>query len=279
MKKVKYYLPLIHRGNFNFYPFLRVGGFGLGNILFPYFRSIINAIKDGAVVLYPLTNQVQPRNFMRERSIGSLRNYSNVFSKLNWITIDKYYSSKIFYSRKWFNEDYLKFQDTIVFEGCRNYFYDFIEERELIKSFINYSYSLKPTIYKNRVAFHLRLGDFLINGKFINRKKILNSFLYFTKKKDLKINIYSNSSEKNILSFLKIDKFPDNVSMIKSSSAMKDILDMANSEYICGNPYSTYVEWARFLAPSVNKQISYSLISERQFNGINVSPLNWDNYL
>ena len=279
MKKVKYYLPLIHRGNFSFYPFFRVGGFGLGNILFPYFRSIIYAIKDGAVVLYPLTNQVQPRNFIREKSIRSLRNYNDIFSKLNWISMDKYSSAKNFYGRKWFNEDYIETENRIIFEGCRNYFYDIFEERELIQSIINYSFSLKPKIYKKCVAFHLRLGDFLINGKSIDRKKILDSFLFFTKKKGLKINLYSNTSQNNILSFLKIDSLPENVSLISNNSALKDILEMAKSEYICGNPYSTYVEWARFLAPTLNRQVSYSLISESEFKNINISPLNWDNYL
>ena len=78
---------------------------------------------------------------------------------------------------------------------------------------------------------------------------------------------------------MKIDSFPENVSLTSTKSALKDILEMAKSEYICGNPYSTYVEWARFLAPTLNKQVSYSLISESEFKSINISPLNWDNYL
>ena len=40
MNKVKYYLPFIHKGTVGVYPFFRVGGFGLGNMLFPFFRAI-----------------------------------------------------------------------------------------------------------------------------------------------------------------------------------------------------------------------------------------------
>ena len=58
---------------------------------------------------------------------------------------------------------------------------------------------------------------------------------------------------------------------------MNDLIRMANSKYICGNPYSTFVEWARFINP--DSQESFSLIDKDLTNSINVTPLKWNNYL
>ena len=54
----KYYLPLIHPKKLSFYPFIRVGGFGLGNMLFPFFRALTCSIRDSASLLYPHHNLV-----------------------------------------------------------------------------------------------------------------------------------------------------------------------------------------------------------------------------
>ena len=57
--EAKYYLPLIHPKILSFNPFIRVGGFGLGNMLFPFFRALTYSIRDSATILYPHHNQFQ----------------------------------------------------------------------------------------------------------------------------------------------------------------------------------------------------------------------------
>ena len=60
---------------------------------------------------------------------------------------------------------------------------------------------------------------------------------------------------------------------------MQDIIEMSESKYLVGNPKSTFVEWARFLSPNTSRQITYSLISKKEYEKNKISPLNWDYFL
>ena len=276
MKK-KYYVPLLHQSKISFYPFFRLGGFGLGNLLFPYFRSLCLSLKNGAILLYPNHYQFQPRNFLRERNLKSLRNYSKDFNKFSWSSINKFKSARIFYSRSFKSEKFIHEYPHIFFSGYNNYFYDLIQYRKLIQKFIIYSYGIQNFQIKNEVAFHLRLGDFIINKQYIEKEKILYALEYFTKKLYVNVKIYSGSSYNQIKSFLEINNLPNKVTLVKSISPMHDLISMSKSKYICGNPYSTFVEWARFINPE--SQESFSLLEKNKCKAINVTPLNWNNYL
>lgn len=276
MKK-KYYVPLLHQSKISCYPFFRLGGFGLGNLLFPYFRSLCFCLKNGAILLYPHHYQFQPRNFLRERSLNSLRNYSKDFNRFSWNSINKFESARIFYSRIFKEEKFINEYPHIFFSGYKNYFYDFIQYRRLIQKYIIYSYGIRNYQIKNEVAFHLRLGDFIINKQYIEKEKILYALDYFTKKLSINVKIYSGSSYNQITSFLEVNELPDHVFLVDSISPMNDLIRMSQSKYICGNPYSTFVEWARFINPGSQK--SYSLLEKNVYESINVSPLNWNNYL
>ena len=60
---------------------------------------------------------------------------------------------------------------------------------------------------------------------------------------------------------------------------MMDIIEIAQAEYICGSPYSTFVEWAKFIRPAKFPKNSYSLLDKNKADLINVSPLKWDNFV
>ncbi len=276
MNKIRYYLPLIHRGTFSIYPFFRIGGFGLGNMLFPFFRAVCFGIRDGAAVLYPFHNQIQPRNFLRERNIHSLRNYNRIFSKFECATLPPYRSFNLYLRKKWFTEKYILKKDLILFEGCKNYFFDLLPYRSLIQKFIYHSYNFENKLNLNKVAFHIRLGDFL-STKQSSSKEIINDKLKsFSNIKSLDIEIYSDSNLNDLLKYLELTSLPSNVRLIKNNSAMEDILAMSNCQYIVGNPNSTFVEWARFLSPVENNQISHALILKKKFLNINITPILWD---
>ena len=276
MYKHKYYLPFIHKGSISAYPFLRIGGFGLGNMLFPFFRAITSGIRDGATVLYPFYNQIQPRNFVRGKNINSLRNYNNVFSKFTWSTLSAYDSMKVFYRNKFERINFYNKSRIVFFEGYKNYFFDLEENRLLIQKFINYSFKKKPKLKKNLVSFHIRLGDFLFTNQSISRDLINDKIQFFSEKNYLNINLYSDYDYPKLLEFLNKKDLPPNIKYIRNASPMLDIIDMSNSEYIVGNPKSTFVEWARFLAPLNQKQISYSLLSQKDYKNNKISPLRWD---
>ena len=273
----KYYVPLLHQSKISFYPFFRLGGFGLGNLLFPYFRSLCSCLKNGAIHLYPHHYQIQPRNFLREKTLKSLRNYSSDFNKFSWSSIKKIESARIFYSRNFKSEQFINEYPYIYFSGYKNYFYDFVQYRKQIQKFIIFSYRLRNYQLKNEVAFHLRLGDFIINRQNIEKEKIIYALEYFTKKLSVNVKIYSGSSYNQIKSFLELNDLPDQVFLVNSISPMNDLIRMSQSKYICGNPYSTFVEWARFINPG--SQESYSLLEKDLSKSINLTPLNWNNYL
>jgi len=279
MNKVKYYLPLIHRGTFSVYPFFRIGGFGLGNMLFPFFRAICFGIRDGATVLYPFYNQIQPRNFLREKNFNSLRNYNNIFSKFEDTTLPPYRSFKIYFTKKWFSENHISKKDLILFEGCKNYFFDLLPYKNFIQKFICESYNFNTKFNPQKAAFHIRLGDFLRTGQSSSKEIIIYKLKSFMKNKSLNIEIYSDSNLDKLLKYLELEHLPDNVRLIKNNSAIEDILAMSKCKYIIGNPNSTFVEWARFLSPEKNNQISHALITEKKFCSIQITPSSWDYFL
>ena len=275
--EVKYYLPIIHQKRLSFYPFIRVGGFGLGNMLFPFFRALTCSIRDSASLLYPHHNQFQPRSFLRELNKDSLRNYSSDFEKFKWSSLPIINSLTLYYSRSWKNESHLDSYPNILFYGYKNYFYDLIDYRDFIKNYIYYSFKISRKYPKNKLAYHLRLGDFLINKQNVCSRKVLESLNYFTKKLSFEVEIYSDSSLNQINNFLGIKKLPNKTSLVKSVSPMHDLIKMSQAKYICGNPYSTFVEWARFL--SSPEQVAYSLQDKSISENIFVSPIKWQNYL
>lgn len=277
MAQIRYYLPLLHKGQNSIYPFYRIGGYGLGNMLFPFFRALCFGIRDGASILYPLFNQIQPRNFLRDKTKNSLRNYNNVFKKFLWATLPSKTSSKIFYSNNWFEEEKILKANSICFLGCKNYFYDLINFRFLIQNFVKYSFDRKDQMNTDQVAFHIRLGDFLINKNAVSSEIILKKIIHFSQINE--VQIYSDFNLRKLLEFLDISELPANVKLIRNFSPMQDIIDMSQSKYLVGNPKSTFVEWARFLSPNSYKQITYSLISKKEYDKNKISPLDWDYFL
>ena len=278
MSHKKYYLPLLFDTRYSIYPIGRIGGFGLGNLLFPYFRALCNAVKDSANLLYPHFNQFQPRNFIREMKGSALRNYSSDFEKLGWSSIPKFNSFSIYLRKNWSSEEYLSSSSNIVFCGYRNHFYDLINYRDQIRKYINVTYQSKFKISNDVVAFHIRLGDFKLINQSIKKEDILGMINYFTKEMNLKVNIYSDSRRKSLLSYLNLEELPENVFFTKSLTPMTDIIQMSKFKFICGTPFSSFVEWSRFLAEDNLKQKSYSMLDKKHFEKIKMTPLNWDYY-
>ena len=278
MSKPKYYLPLIHKSSLSFYPYLRLGGFGLGNILFPFFRAFCFSLQYNANLLYPHYNQIQPRSFLRELNIRSLRNYNSDFNKFKWITLPREKSARIYYLNKFVNEEFVSQEDNILFFGLKNYFYDFFEYRETIRNFIHFSFDLKPKIIKNTAAIHIRLGDFLLNKQSIEPEKIISTIDYFLKK-SCKVKIYTDANKQIVTEYLNFSKLLNYVIFVENNSPLRDIIDISQSEHICGSPYSTFLEWARFIRINNYDDNSYSMVSNRICDEINISPLKWRHFI
>ena len=140
------------------------------------------------------------------------------------------------------------------------------------------TYQSKFKISNDVVAFHIRLGDFKLINQSIKKEDILGMINYFTKEMNLKVNIYSDSRRKSLLSYLNLEELPENVFFTKSLTPMTDIIQMSKFKFICGTPFSSFVEWSRFLAEDNLKQKSYSMLDKKHFEKIKMTPLNWDYY-
>ena len=277
MRSKKYYFPLMHKSRISIYPFIRIGGFGIGNMLFPFFRALLASIKDGALLMYPHHFQIQPRNYLRNLTKDSLRNYSYDFNKLNWCTLSRKRSLSLFYTKKWHDESKIDNESYIYFEGLKNYFFDLASSQKEIQNFLFYSFSFKPKIKKNVVAFHLRLGDFLINNQSLDPLLVRKYFDFFLKK-SLIIHLYSDSPLVQVLNYLNLEKLPNGIVFIKPLSALRDIISISQYEYICGSPYSTFVEWARFIRPIQFPNNTFSILDKSTSDEIGITPLIWGNY-
>ena len=128
------------------------------------------------------------------------------------------------------------------------------------------------------VALHIRLGDFLINNQSISPEKIRYAIKFFTKK-SYEIKIFSDSNSSILKEYINYSKLPENVSIVRSISPLVDIMKMSQSEIICGSPYSTFVEWARFLRNEDLDMNSYSLINRELYEKIAISPSKWNHFL
>ena len=277
MKIKKYYFPLLHNSRISIYPFIRIGGFGLGNMLFPFFRALVAAIKDGALLMYPHHFQIQPRNYLRNFSKDSLRNYSSDFNKLNWCTLSRRRSFSLFYTKKWYDESKIDKESYIYFQGLKNYFFDLASYQNQIQNFLYYSFLFKPKLIKNIVAFHLRLGDFVINNQSLD-PSLIRKYFHFFIQKSLIIHLYSDSTLKEILMYLNLEELPNGILFIKPLSPLKDIIRISQYEYICGSPYSTFIEWARFIRPIQYPNNTFSMLDKSCSDEINITPLMWGNY-
>ena len=81
-----------------------------------------------------------------------------------------------------------------------------------------------------------------------------------------------------VLNYLNLEKLPNGIVFIKPLSALRDIISISQYEYICGSPYSTFVEWARFIRPIQFPNNTFSILDKSTSDEIGITPLIWGNY-
>ena len=241
--------------------FFRIGGSGLGNLLYPFFRSLIYSKEENLEIISPSFQSLKIGPYLRnEKQKRSYRyNYKNSITGFKKLIL-LLFNSNIKYV-KGFGDG---FNSLYGFEGF------------LKKEFISLiDTKVNLTKYKNAICCHIRMGDFKISkdGRINNNTRIpLNWYIDVInnlRKKDeeIKVFIFSDAKkeELTILSEIK------NVEIETSDDPAIDILKLSSSKILIGS-YSSFSFWSAFF--SKGKCIWHeNIYNKSEF------PLNASNYI
>ena len=223
---------------------VRLGGAGLGNILFPWARSIVYAKRNNLLRIQTTWNSIKIGTFFRKERDKRL--YYDLFTGLDGIR-----GLKKFFLLNFSN-------DVKYFSGIQDLFSPFIKEHDFIKSellkIVNPYYINKVnSIHQDFIAVHIRMGDFLHtdnedklrSGVWNHRiplrwyKSIINKI---KKETDISIYVFSDACDNDLKSILDLE----NCKRVYFGSAIGDMLALSNASLLVASA-STFSMWASFL--------------------------------
>ena len=223
---------------------IRLGGAGLGNIMFPWATALVYAKKHNLKKIQTTWKNLKFGTFVRKER--DKRMYMDLFSETDGISGFK----KFFL---------LNFSNNIkVFSGMDNLFEPFKSDQnfvktELLKIINPYHIKRAKEFNRNSIAIHIRMGDFtnpinekvLRNGDWNYRLPIkwyISLIEKIKKESDLPIYIFSDAEDcelKEILAY-------DNCNRAYFGSAISDMLALSACKVLISSA-STFSMWASFL--------------------------------
>ena len=223
---------------------VRLGGAGLGNIMFPWATALVYAKKHNLKKIQTTWRNLKFGTFIRKER--DKRMYLDLFSETDGISGFK----KFFL---------LNFSSNIkVFSGMDNLFEPFKSDQnfvktELLKIINPYHIKRAKEFNSNSIAIHIRMGDFtnpinekvLRNGDWNYRLPIkwyISLIEKIQKESNLPIYIFSDaegSELKEILAY-------DNCNRAYFGSAISDMLALSTCKVLISSA-STFSMWASFL--------------------------------
>lgn len=242
---MKFIYPKLSKFDF---VFLRIGGPGLGNLLFPLISALVASVENEKVLfVQPTLRQFKIGPFLRcERD---KRFYHSVFKRRSFKSIRINFICAF---SRFFSKD-----NTTVISHINVSFKGFHKHKEFIRNWLREqsNYVVKGNY---DLAIHIRLGDFLIGNN--SDPNGVNSALPLSWYRDR----YLEYRElKSTTSFPSVKIFTDgditnaneifpgaNIEVVTGGNPMHSILYMAESNYIIGSN-STFSLWAAFLSSGV----------------------------
>ena len=223
---------------------VRLGGAGLGNIMFPWATALVYAKKHNLKKIQTTWKNLKFGTFIRKER--DKRMYMDLFSETDGISGFK----KFFL---------LNFSNKIkVFSGMDNLFepfksYQNFVKTELLKIINPYHIKRAKEFNSNSIAIHIRMGDFsnpinekvLRNGAWNYRLPIkwyISLIEKIQKESNLPIYIFSDAEDcelKEILAY-------DNCIRAYFGSAISDMLALSTCKVLISSA-STFSMWASFL--------------------------------
>ena len=240
----------------------RLGGAGLGNILFTYARAAIYTQKhENCALIWPTWFSIKAGPILRHEP--DKRFYNNLFDNHSGY-ISGLKKTKILLTKKHIKEqDMGKRQDlddcVVIFEGFENCFQEIMNDsqavyQEIVRNLNPKNRDALAFDGKNAICMHVRLGDFtraswdeVKNGKHCSAIPIewyvqMGNALRQIIGNDVKIYVFSDGTDEELKSLLELE----NVERITFGSAISDILALANSGIFVASG-SSFSMWARYL--------------------------------
>jgi hypothetical protein len=239
----------------------RVGGAGLGNILYPWMRSVVDASRYGHKPLFPAWTQLKVGPWIRGEI--DARAYYDLFTKNEMYASSLEKAKALLLSNKIEEDNANHDRDdrnvTIVYSGVRSYFQGYERRHSKVKDFlldITKNKHLKNVgDTKGSICVHVRLGDFkkpkdsdvLLTGPGPYR---LPFKWYKTKIKQVRqrlgktvpVNIFSNGKDEELRPLLSLE----NTSRQYQGSSLADLHALSNASVLIASG-SSFSFWASYL--------------------------------
>ena len=249
--------------------FFRIGGSGLGNLLFPFFRALVYAKNHNLKIISPtfrslklgpyLRNEYQKRSYNYKYN-KSIRGLHRIFLLVFFPKADEKKLERKILIFKSFGDG---FKSLYGFE-------DYLKEQlsSLLDTKINHQ------DYKDTICCHIRLGDFKSSDKNVINNNTRISISWYIQvinklreKELLKVLIFSDGKKNELSDILKLE----NCYLESSNEPIIDILKLSSSKYFIGS-FSSFSMWASFFS-------SGDCIWHEQAYNKNDFPLNSNNYI
>ncbi len=228
---------------------VRLGGAGLGNILFPWARALVYAQENSCIRIQTTWKNLKIGTFLRKERDKRL--YFDLFTGKDGISgLKKFwllnFSNKVKY-----------------FRGMGNLFVPFKKQQlyikeELLKIINPHHLEKVKTFESNSIGVHIRMGDFTHSDEKMLRNGAWNCRLpikwyqqiikKINEKTDLPICIFSDADEEDLQEILKLK----NCKSMHLGSAISDLVALSNCKVFVSSA-STFSMWASFLGqmPSI----------------------------
>ena len=149
--------------------FVRVLGPGIGNLLFPWARSVIDAEENGWTPIFPTWPQIDIGPILKGHR--SCRFYSDLFKKPS-VYASGFEKSNALFLGRWVSEEEpvaglrsgLSRPTVVIYQGMEGHFEDIIRDHERVRSELLSMTKEKhkegiPKVPRRSVCVHVRLGD------------------------------------------------------------------------------------------------------------------------
>jgi len=239
---------------------LRVGGPGLGNLLFPWARGIVAANKYNATPIWPTWPQLKVGPYLRRER--DKRNYTDTF-----VVSDQYCQGLekvkcvLSLRQQGVSEDVLNNgtydeSNIVVFSGMDGFFRPIINDHKIVKSELEKivlpkHFSYKAHDFANTISAHVRLGDFAeydknASGVTSNMKMPLEWYIdvinQVRSNQSTRVLIFSDGSDDELQPLLEMP----GIERADFGSAIADLLALSHSNIMISSN-STFSMWASYL--------------------------------
>jgi len=240
-------------GEYEVLNLFRIGGAGLGNLLFPFSRAYIYSRKTNADLLFPIWPSAKIGPFLRFEK--EKRSYIDTF-KYNFISrtklqfknlANKTISEEVYIANKKHFDSSQKI--TVEVKGLANFFDELHGyNEELLQLFLQVASNKVAQQYRcfdeNSIGIHIRLGDYHEDARTpISWYKHTIASLQATKEfENSKFIIFSDGKDDELEEILNLP----NCTRVSNPNALADILRLSKCRLIIGSN-STFSAWAAFL--------------------------------